>query len=254
MAPGIQGGFAIYGHAGSGPADYHSLMPFPRPAAFPGRFARLAPSVLAAAISMASGADMQPRSYSYLLSHADLVAVGTVDGVSTGFLSENRKAVIDVNGIIKGKVFTKKIEVAWSDKEFEETAYKDGAKVVVFADMAKDTTYTQVSPGISCWPVEKVNFKGKPVRAVEYAFPMDLMTEVPNASLKETTEEVEKSMNFQMAKRKTWILTDQLLPPVKPVVLPKPPKAKPVAKSASRMPAKPTKRKAAKGKGVKSMF
>jgi hypothetical protein len=195
-------------------------------------------------------ADLQPRSYTYLLSHADVVALGTVDGLSGGFLTEGRKATIVVDALIKGKVYTKEIEVAWNDKEFEETAYKKDGKVVLFLDMRKDTTYAQVSPGISCWPVEKVAIKGKPVRAVEYSYPMDLMTEVPQSSLRET-EEMEKSMNFQMAKRKTWILADQLLPPSHPVVLPKPkpkPVPKPKAKAVSK-PARPGKPAASSAKG-----
>jgi|GEM_PF-6086400 len=192
------------------------------------------------AAAIAFGAELQPRSYTYLLSHADVVALGTVDGVSSGILSDGRNAVILVDGLIKGKVFKQKIEVAWIDKEFEETAYKRDAKVVVFVNMRKDSTYAQVAPGISCWPVEKINFKGKTLRAVEYAYPMDLMTEVPPSTLRET-EEVEKSMNFQMAKRKKWILADQLLPPAHAVVLPKPPK-----------PTKPKAAKPAKGKPAKA--
>lgn len=208
------------------------------------------PTFLALAASLAAAADLQPRSYSYLLSHASVVAVGKVASVSTGFMSESRKAVVEVEGIIKGKLRTREIEVSWNDKEFEESAYKDDSRVVLFVTLGKDSAWSQVSPGISCWPVEKIALKGKQVRAVEYAYPMDLLTEVPAASLGET-EEVEKSMNFQVAKRKKWILPDQLLPPVKPLVLPKPPKAKPVAKHA---PAKPAaKPKPSKGKG-KSLF
>ena len=202
-------------------------------------------------------ADLQPRSYSWLLSHADVVAVGTVDGVSAGFMSDGRKATIKVNGLIKGKIYQQPIEVSWNDKEFEETAYKDDSAVVVFLDMKKDTTYAQVSPGISCWPVEKVIFKGKPQRAVEYAYPMDLLTEVPASALKET-ETVEKSMNFQVAKRKQWILADALLPPAHAVVLPKPPKPKPVAKAMPKppKPVKPVKTAARtpKGKTKKTWF
>ena len=191
--------------------------------------------------SPAQGAEMQPRSYAYLLSHADVAAAGTVTGVSSGFLSEGRKARIEVDGLYKGKVFAKEIEVHWDAKEFEEPAFKEKAKVVVFLSMRKDTTYTLIAPGISCWPVEMVAFQGKPVRAVEYAYPMDLMTNVPASALRET-EELEKSMNFQVTKRKQWILADRLLPPMRPVVLPKP-KPGTVAKS----PAKPkSKAKAAK--------
>ena len=156
-------------------------------------------------------------------------------GVSSGFLSKGRKAVVQVDGLYKGKVFAKEIEVHWDDKEFEETAFKDDGKVVVFLSKRKDTTYSLIAPGISCWPVERVAINGKPVRAVEYAYPMDLMTDVPSSAIRET-EELEKSMNFQVTKRKQWILADKLLPPVRPVVLPKPPKPKPkvVAKSPAK--------------------
>jgi hypothetical protein len=212
------------------------------------RFSALAPALgLALAIafpsfpSRAQGAEMQPRSYAYLLSHAHVAAVGTVTGVSSGFLSEGRKARIEVDGLYKGKIFAKEIEVHWDDKEFEETAMKNKGKVVVFLSLRKDTTYSLIAPGISCWPVERVAINGKPVRAVEYAYPMDLMTDVPSSALRET-EELEKSMNFQVTKRKQWILADKLLPPLRPVVLPKP---KPKPKVAAKSPAKP-KAKAAK--------
>jgi hypothetical protein len=211
-------------------ADYHSNMP---------RILRLPTlcALLLTSLAMgATAAELQPRSYAYLLSTASVVAVGTVKGVSLGFMSDGRKATIDVDGLVKGKIYRQDIEVGWNDKEFEESAYKDGARVVVFLTQRKDTTYAQVSPGISCWPVEKITLKGKTARAVEYAYPMDLVTTVPASALGET-EEVEKSMNFQVPKRKTWILTDQLLPPVKAVVLPKPPKPKPAPK------AKPSKKK-----------
>ena len=190
---------------------------------------------------LALGAEMQPRSYAYLLSHAHVAAVGTVTGVSGGFLSGGRKARIEIDGLYKGKVFAKEIEVHWDDKEFEETAFKDKGKVVVFLSLRKDTTYTLTAPAISCWPVEMVAIRGKPVRAVEYAYPMDLMTNVPASALRET-EELEKSMNFQVTKRKQWILADQLLPPIHPVILPKP---KPKPKAAVKSPPK-TKAKAVK--------
>jgi hypothetical protein len=197
--------------------------------------------ILAAFATPSTSADLQPRSYTYLLSHADVVALGTVNGLSRGFLTEGRKATVAVDALIKGKVYAKEIRVSWNDKEFEETAYKKDGKVVLFLEMKKDTTYSQVSPGISCWPVEKVAIKGKSVRAVEYSYPMDLMTEVPPSSLRET-EATEKSMNFQVAKRKTWILADQLLPPSHPVVLPKPrPKPKPKKAAKPGHPAKPSK-------------
>ena len=230
-------------------------MPVIHPTAEAGLRARL--SALAAAVasafaialpsvpSLAMGAEMQPRSYAYLLSHAHVAAVGTVTGVSSGFLSEGRKARIAVEGLYKGKVFSKDIEVHWNDKEFEETAFKDKGKVVLFLSMRKDTTYSLIAPAISCWPVEMVAIRGKPVRAVEYAYPMDLMTDVPTSALRET-EELEKSMNFQVTKRKQWILADQLLPPVRAVVLPKP---KPKPKAVAKSPAKP---KAKSGKSNKA--
>ncbi len=189
--------------------------------------------------SRALAAEMQPRSYAYLLSHAHVAAVGTVTGVSSGFLSEGRKAMIEVDGLYKGRIFAKEIEVHWNDKEFEETALRNKAKVIVFLSVRKDSTYSLIAPGISCWPVERLAINGKPVQAVEYAYPMDLMTDVPASAIRET-EELEKSMNFQVTKRKQWILADRLLPPMRPVVLPKP---KP--KMAAKSPAKP-KAKAAK--------
>ena len=198
---------------------------------------------------LSAAADLQPRSYPYLLSHATVAAQGTVKSVSTGFMSDGRKAVIDVDGLYKGKVFSKELEISWNDKEFEETAYKDHAPVVVFAVLGKDSAWTQVAPGISCWPVERIALKGKQVRAVEYAYPMDLLTEVPPSVLRET-DAVEKSMNFQVAKRKKWILPDQLLPPVKAVVLPKP-RPKPAPKPPAKKPA--PKAKPAKGKAT-SLF
>jgi hypothetical protein len=219
--------------------------------------------VFASVAPRAFAAELQPRSYAYLLSHAHVAAVGTVTGVSSGFLSEGRKAMIEVDGLYKGRIFAKEIEVHWNDKEFEETAFKNKGKVVVFLSMRKDTTYALIAPGISGWPLERVAINGKPVRAVEYAYPMDLMTDVPASALRET-EELEKSMNFQVTKRKQWILADQLLPPLRPVVLPKPkavakspakPKAKsakPVskgtAKSPRAAPAKPKSGKAGSGK------
>jgi hypothetical protein len=202
---------------------------------------RIPPFLLIPLLAAAAHAgDLQPRSYAYLLSHSSLVAVGKVESVSMGFMSESRKAVVAVDGLIKGKLRSRTVEVAWSDKEFEETAFKGDAHVVVFltrASKAEDAPWSQVSPGISCWPVEKIALKGKQVRAVEYAYPMDLITGVPEASLGET-EAVEKSMNFQVSKRKQWILTDRLLPPVKPLVLPKEPAAKKAAAKPAKRPAK----------------
>lgn len=238
MLPGFSGENGSGTHAARRAADYHSPMRFPYRLAWLGLIA-----------SLAAAADLQPRSYSYLLSHASVVAAGKVTSVSTGFMSDGRKAVIDVDGLIKGKLTAKELEVSWNDKEFEETAYKDDARVVVFVALGKDSAWSQVAPGISCWPVEKIDLKGKQMRAVEYAYPLDLITEVPPSVLRET-ETVEKSMNFQVAKRKKWIMADQLLPPVKPLVLPKP-RPKPAAKPASKRPA--TKAKPSKGKS-KSLF
>jgi hypothetical protein len=223
------------------------------PSAF-SRFFSILPVLAALAPASGWSADLQPRSYTWLLSHADVVALGTVDGISSGFMSDGRKATLNVTGLIKGKIYKQPIEVVWNDKEFEETAYKDDSSVVVFLDMKKDTTYAQVSPGISCWPVERVVFKGKAQRAVEYAYPMDLLTEVPPSALKET-ETVEKSMNFQVAKRKQWIVADLLLPPAHAVVLPKPPKPKPVAKAKPKA-VKPVKTaaKTPKGKNKNTWF
>ncbi len=186
----------------------------------------------------ASAADLQPRSYPYLLSHASLVAVGKITGVSAGFMSDSRNAKVAVEGIIKGRLRSAEIKVAWNDKEFQETAYQDDARVVLFVILGKDSSWSQVAPGISCWPVEKIALKGKRARAVEYVYPMDLVTEIPSSAMGET-EGVEKSMNFQVAKRKRWILTDALLPPAKALVLPKPPKPPEPGAAAKPKPAKP---------------
>ncbi len=204
---------------------------------------------LASALSAASpcAAELQTHSYAWLMSNASVVAAGSVTDVSTGFLSDSRKAVIHVDGIIKGRLRARDLEVSWNDKEYEEAAYQKDSRVVVFAVMRKDSTYGQAAPGISCWLVEKVDIKGRPSRAVEYAYPMDLLTGVPGSALRET-EMMEKSMNFQMAKRKQWILTDNLLPPTRPLVLPKPPKPKPVAAK------KPSKSHSPVGKAKKSLF
>lgn len=206
---------------------------------------RRACSAIAAAIWAAVcpcvAADLQPRSYTYLLSHATLVAAGTVQGVSTGFLSDGRKAVIRMEGVIKGKPSKREIEVGWNDKEFEETAYREDARVIVFLGrMGPDSIYAQVSPGIACWPVEKIAWQGKTMRAVEYTYPMDLVTGVPASALR-TTEEVEKTRNFQVAKRKQWILADRLLPPVKPLSLskPRPPKPAKAARPGKKPITKP---------------
>jgi hypothetical protein len=170
----------------------------------------------------AHAADLQPRAYPWLMSRATLVLAGTVENVSGGLFGAGRTATIRVDGLIKGRWNRRDIQVSWNDKDFEETGYRRDARVVVFGVMRKDSTFAQASPGISCWPVEKVEIKGKPARAVEYAYPLDLLSGVPTGVLK-TTESVEQSKNFRMAQRKQWILIDHLLPPVRPFVLPKPP-------------------------------
>jgi hypothetical protein len=146
---------------------------------------------------------------------------------------------VRVDGLNKGRWNRREIEVAWNDKDFEETAFKRDARVVVFAVMGKDSTFTQAAPGISCWPVERVEFNGKTARASEYAYPLDLLTQIPAAAIK-ATESVEKSKNFRMSKRKQWIVIDNLLPPVRPLVLASP-------KPSRKTPAKPATRAAAKG-------
>jgi hypothetical protein len=68
---------------------------------------------------------------------------------------------------------------------------------------------------------------GRPMAAVSYEFPLDLLSGIPKGATRET-EVVEKSLNFQVPKRKRWILVDALLPHMKAWRLPKPPrKAKP---------------------------
>jgi hypothetical protein len=195
----------------------------------------------------ARGAELQPRSYAWLLSHATVVAAGTVQGVSSGMFSDGRSATVSVDGIIKGKLRARELRVEWNDKEFEETAWKSGARVVVFAVMRKDSTYGLAAPGISCWPVERVDIKGKASRAVEYAYPLDLLTGVPAAAMR-TTETVEKSMNFQVAKRKQWILVDALLPPIRPLVLAKPAPARAPKRVVKSRPSAPKSRKLALSK------
>jgi hypothetical protein len=201
---------------------------------------------LAAAAAPASAADLQPRSYPYLLSHAEVVAVGKVESVSSGFMTESRNAKVVVEGFIKGKLPAGELKVVWDDKEFHETAFQRDARVVLFVSQGRDSTWWQVSPGISCWPVEKIEWKGKRTRAVEYAYPMDLLTEIPASALAET-QATEKSMNFQMAKRKRWILTDALLPPVKPL-MPMKPKPAPAKAKAVKPQAPPKSQKPSGGK------
>lgn len=188
--------------------------------------------VLAPAVSTASAAELLPATYSSLFSRAKLVAYGTVTSVSSGLFSEGRKAKVEVDGFYKGRTAGKVIEIAWKDEEHKETGYVDGAKVIVFLVMRKDSTYAQVGPGISCWPVETPALaQGRPVKAVSYEFPLDLVSGIPKGALRETAEEVEKSLNFQVPKRKRWILVDALLPHLKVY---KPPKPKPVKASKKK--------------------
>lgn len=200
-------------------------------------------SIAAALLSFAAAraGDLQPRSHAWLMSRATLVFAGTVESVSGGLFGDGRSASIRVDGIIKGRWVRRDLTVTWNDKEFEETAYKRDNRVVVFAVLRKDSTFSQAAPAVSCWPVERVDFSGKAARAVEYVFPLDLLTDIPARSLK-TTESVEQSKNFRMAQRKQWILVDNLLPPVRPFVVPKPPPPrKPAAKRASKPKTRPGK-------------
>jgi hypothetical protein len=169
-------------------------------------------------------AELKPSTYSSLFSRAKVVAYGKVTSVSTGFLSDGRKAEIEVEGVYKGRVPMKEIKVSWKDEEHPEAGYVDGAKVIVFLVMRKDSTFAQVGPGVSCWPVEKVSLgSGRLVSAVSYEFPLDLLSGIPKGATRET-EVVEKSLNFQVPKRKKWILVDALLPPMKAWKPPKPPR------------------------------
>ena len=179
--------------------------------------------------------EVQPRSHAWLLSHATLVVAGTVESVSSGLFGDGRSATIRVDGLVKGRWNRREIRIAWNDKEFEETAYQKDNRVVVFAVLRKDSSFSQAAPGVSCWPVERAQIGGKASRAVEYAYPLDLLTDIPAAALK-TTESVEKSMNFRMAQRKQWILVEKALPPIRPFVVPKPP---PPRKPAAKVAAKP---------------
>jgi hypothetical protein len=52
---------------------------------------------------------------------------------------------------------------------------------------------------------------------------MDLVTGLPKGVFRET-EVLEKSLNFQIPKRKKWIMTDALLPAMHPLRLAKPKK------------------------------
>jgi hypothetical protein len=178
----------------------------------------------------AGSAELRPSTYSNLFSRAKVVAYGKVTSVSTGFLSDGRQAGIEVEGLHKGRAPGKGIKVSWNDVEHKETCYEDGARVIVFLIMRKDSTFAQVAPGVSCWSVEKVAFgSGRPVSAVSYEFPLDLVSGIPKGATRET-EVVEKSLNFQVPKRKKWILVDALLPPMKawkPPKTPRKPKVKP---------------------------
>jgi hypothetical protein len=226
---------------------------------FPGRRGTLSPylgspstrsippaaAVLLAIFALAAGvpraAGLEPRSYAWLMSHATLVVAGTVTNVSGGLFGDGRRAGIRVDGLIKGRWNRRELEIAWNDKDFEETGYKRDARVIVFAVMGKDSVLSQPAAGISCWPVERVEFNGKTARAVEYAYPLDLITQIPATAIK-ATESVEKSMNFRVAKRNQWVLIDNLLPPVRPlvIVVPKPPGKRPPRHAAkSAKPGKP---------------
>lgn len=180
-------------------------------------------ALIGLAPSLSVSAEVQPRSYSSLFAKSSVVAAGTVKSVSSGFMSDSRSAQIEVEGLFKGKLRSKILEVSWKDKEFQESGYQEDARVIVFAVMRKDSSFAQAAPGISCWPVEKVAINGKPAKAVAYSYPMDLVTGLPKGVFRET-EVVEKSLNFQIPKRKKWIMTDALLPAMHPLRLPKPKK------------------------------
>jgi hypothetical protein len=191
----------------------------------------MASLILAAALALAvipvSAADLAPVTYSSLFSRSRLVAYGTVTGVSSGLFSDGRKAKVEVEGLYKGRLWKKDIEVVWKDEDHPEAGFTDGAKVILFLNMRKDSTFAQTGPGVSCWPVEMTAFKsGRPVKAVSYEFPLDLVSGIPKGAIRET-EVVEKSLNFQVPKRKRWILVDALLPHMKAY---KPPKPKPAKK------------------------
>ena len=98
-------------------------------------------------------------------------------------------------------------------------------RVILFLVMRKDGSFAQVSPGVSCWPVQKVNIRGRQVRAVEYAFPRDLITGLPRGVFGET-ETVDKTGRAQIPQRVKWIMADKLLPPMRPYKEIKPKKKK----------------------------
>lgn len=172
----------------------------------------------------AVAAELKPSTYSSLFSRSQVVAAGEVTGVSTGLFSDARKAQVTVAGLYKGRLPRNAIEVTWKDAEHQESCYRDGAQVVLFLVMRKDSTFAQAAPGLSCWEVEKVAFgPGRPSKAVAYEFPLDMVSGIPKGATRET-EVVEKSLNFQVPKRKRWILVDALLPHMKPWRPPRLPK------------------------------
>ena len=63
--------------------------------------------------------------------------------------------------------------------------------------------------------MQKVQIRGRQVRAVEYAFPRDLITGLPGGVFGQT-ETVDKSGRAEIPKRIKWILADKLLPPMRP--------------------------------------
>jgi hypothetical protein len=81
---------------------------------------------------------------------------------------------------------------------------------------------------------------------------MDLLTGIPASALRET-EVMEKSMNFQMAKRKQWLVADNLLPAAKPLVLPKPAAPKAAKKPASAPRGKVVKSRKPAGNSAKNL-
>ena len=107
-----------------------------------------------------------------------------------------------MEGLYKGRLHVNAIEVAWKDEEHRESCFEDGAQVILFLDRRADSSFAQSAPGISCWKVEKVAFgPGRPAKAVSYEFPLDLIAGIPKGAIREA-EVVEKSLNFQVPKRK----------------------------------------------------
>lgn len=201
----------------------------------------LAPMALLLLGTRLPAAELRPSTYSSLFSRSAVVASGTVAGVSSGLFSESRKARIEVEGLYKGRLREKSIEVSWKDEEHREACFEDGARVVLFLVLRRDSAFAQTAPGISCWKVENVAFgPGRPSKAVAYEFPLDLLGGIPKGATRET-EVVEKSLNFQVPKRKRWILVDALLPHMRPWKPPKPPRP-----PKSPKPRKPAKASAAR--------